>query len=241
MLAALRGVVSLRFDPVVLAQPAHSDDTVPTFGPQGEGLPEVLAHLKLTATERYERILDGLRRVVPRFRAIGFERVQITRSRQRTLQIDGRSVSYDDEYKVTGQRLLFDIGEATALPAGAVSEGTLLTLAILTALHQTAEPRTLLIDDFGQALHPKAQRDLIGLVRQILADRPGAQIIASTHSPDLVDALEPSEVIVFGLRDDGTTATKPLSAFPDQDALKYLRTGQLWTSTDEAWTTREGA
>jgi predicted ATP-dependent endonuclease of OLD family len=60
------------------------------------------------------------------------------------------------------------------------------------------------------------------------------QIIATTHSPYMLDELPPENVIAFALRDDGTVASKPLTEHPD--ALKAkgaLKSGELWSLDPE--------
>jgi hypothetical protein len=44
---------------------------------------------------------------------------------------------------------------APDVPAHAASEGTLITLALLTALCSPNRPRILLLDDIDQSLHPQ--------------------------------------------------------------------------------------
>jgi hypothetical protein len=55
----------------------------------------------------------------------------------------------------------------------------------------------------------------------------GVQVVATTHSPYMLDELDPSEVQAFALRDDGTVASRRLSEHPEADktrgALKAAR------------------
>lgn len=74
-------------------------------------------------------------------------------------------------------------------------------------------------------------RGVAGRVASVRGD------VATTHSPDLVDELAPEEVVVMGLREDGTTAARPLTECPRSDMLGVLRSGQLWSAVGEAWVT----
>jgi len=60
------------------------------------------------------------------------------------------------------------------------------------------------------------------------------QIIATTHSPYMLDELPPENVIAFALRDDGTVASKPLTEHPDASKAKgALKSGELWSLDPE--------
>ena len=70
------------------------------------------------------------------------------------------------------------------------------------------------------------------MIKELLAldDFKETQIIATTHSPYVLDELPAENVIAFALRDDGTVASKPLSEHPDAAKMKgTLKTGQLWS------------
>jgi predicted ATPase len=75
------------------------------------------------------------------------------------------------------QALLFDTITAKGLSANQVSEGTLLMLGLLTAIYSKDRPGLILLDDLDRGLHPKAQRDLIALLRKLLANNPELLIV----------------------------------------------------------------
>jgi len=109
---------------------------------------------------------------------------------------------------------------------------------LVTALHAPGRPRLLLLDDLEHSLHPRAQHDLVDVIRGVLAEDPSLQVVATTHSPYLVDALEPEEVVVVALRQDGTTAARRLSDHPDAArALQVLTSGEAWSAEGESWVT----
>jgi predicted ATP-binding protein involved in virulence len=120
-----------------------------------------------------------------------------------------------------------------------MSEGTLLVTALLTALMDTTSsegPQTLLIDDIDQGLHPKAQRDLVGLLRRIQEERKDLQIICTTHSPYVIDEMKAEEVILLHTDDEGIARAKKLSEHPDAErALQVLTTGEFWSAEGEDW------
>jgi predicted ATP-binding protein involved in virulence len=92
--------------------------------------------------------------------------------------------------------------------------------------------------DIDRALHPRAQRSLVAMLRAILEATPQLQIIASSHSPYLVDEMRPEEVVVLGRNANGVVVAKRLDAFPDERLRSMLSTGELWMSEGDDWVAR---
>jgi predicted ATPase len=132
--------------------------------------------------------------------------------------------------------LLFDTVGAESLTADQVSEGTLLVLGLLTALH-TAEARTvILLDDLDRGLHPKAQKEVICFLRKLLETKSDLQLLATTHSPYMLDSMEASEVRMTFLREDGTTVCGALAEHPEFERWKDEMTpGEMWSLFGEKW------
>jgi predicted ATPase len=132
--------------------------------------------------------------------------------------------------------LLFDTLGANSLSAHQVSEGTLLVLGLLAALHAPNRPSLILLDDLDRGLHPRAQKELISLLRKLLDANPDLQIVATTHSPYLLDRMEPSEVRMTILQEDGSTACAPLTSHPQFDQWKdEMAPGEMWSLFGEKW------
>jgi predicted ATPase len=112
----------------------------------------------------------------------------------------------------------------------------MLALGVLTAARAESAPRIVLLDDIEQALHPRAQRELVEVLRSLVERTPGLQIVATSHSPYLVDAFRPEEVVVLALREDGTAAARQLSEHPDaKRAMEVLSTGEFLAAEQEDW------
>jgi len=190
--------------------------------PDGTNTAIVLAAMKLGDDERFEIIEEAMRRLVP-----SLDRVRI-RPEAITDEVAG-AIHH-------GSKIYFDFHGAKDIPADGASHGTLILLALLTTLYGPDRPHLVLIDDIEQALHPRAQRELVQLIRDLIA-RPefsDLQVVATTHSPYALDLLEPSEVYAFALREDGTVASKRLSEHPDAKKMKgSLTAGQLWSLDEE--------
>ena len=211
----------LRLDPAKLSAPSYSDDEQPSLSQDGTGMASVLAELKLTDDEGFRRLEDSLRRVIP-----GLQRIRIERA-----EVGGR-----DSRRLWGHRVLVDMTGSPCTPAAHVSEGTLLVLGLLTALLSRRRADVILLDDLDRALHPKAMGDLVGVLRQLLTANPGTQIIATTHSPYLIDHLTPQEVRLTTVREDGTTVCGSLTEHPDFDKWKdVMLPGEFWSTMGEQW------
>lgn len=221
----LRDVVTLRLDSRRLAEPSTSEDEVPRLQEDGYGLATVLSTLKLFSTDRFHALEEAACRIVPALRAIGFKR---TRLQRKESYLSPKQVIVADE-------LLLDFVDATGLPGHAASEGTLIVIGILATLYGPVAPRLLLLEDVERALHPKAQKDLITGIRGAMEAVPDTQIIATSHSPYLVDALAPEEVVVLGRGANGQVAARRLSENPKAKLLDVLTSGELWTAEGEDW------
>ena len=126
------------------------------------------------------------------------------------------------------------------LPASQVSEGTLLVLGLLAALYAPGRPSLILLDDLDRGLHPKAQKDLIGLLRGLLETNAELQLLAATHSPYMLDSMTTSEVRMTVLRDDGTTVCAPLASHPKFEKWKNeMAPGEMWSLFGEKWLVEE--
>jgi len=131
-----------------------------------------------------------------------------------------------------GSKLFFDFRGSPGVPAHHASQGTLIVLALLTVLHGRDRPDLILLDDFDHALHSRAQIELVRVIKGLLDldEFKAMQIIATTHSPYVLDEIAPENVIAFALRDDGTVASKPLSEHPDAPKVNgALKSGELWS------------
>lgn len=196
---------------------SHFYDSPPNanrLSASADNLAAQIAFLKLTSDEGFAALRNDIRAVVPSINQL----YAIPRGGDFEIAMDFRGTS--------------------KVPAAAISEGTLIALALLTYLYEPDPPTLLLIDDIDRGLHPGAQRELIAILRRLLDRRPELQIVATTHSPYIVEAVDPSEVRVCALRKDGTVVVKPLLAHPEAHrALEILNAAEFWDAEGEAWVT----
>ncbi len=97
---------------------------------------------------------------------------------------------------------------------GALSEGTLRVLVYLVLLHNPHPHPTLAIETPEQYLHSDLLATLVEELRGYAAR--GGQLFVTTHSPDLVSALQLSEL--FGLRQEEGKAA--IYAIKEDDAVR---------------------
>ncbi len=185
--------------------------------------------------ERFAQIMEALKQVVPIVKRIRSRPTKLTRLEKRSITINKQDRTFDEEREVMGQELIFDMKSGDGLPATAVSEGTLVVLAVLTLVYGS-NADLIMLDDVELGLHPKAQRDLIRQLRRIQETHPKLQIIVSTHSPYVVDEFKAEDVWVFAPDKEGCAVIKRLSEHPDaKRALEVLTTGEFWSAEGEPW------
>lgn len=219
-----------------LQGPSYSEQNPPRLGNDGTNLAWTLAYLMTAEPDRFAHIISALKEVVPTVKRIRARPVSVTRIEQRTLTVENQTHGFDQRSTVMGQELIFDMKSGDGLPASAISEGTLLALAVLTFVYGDDEAEMIMIDDVDDGLHPKAQRDLIRQLRRIQETHPKLQILVSTHSPYVVDEFKAEDVWVFAPDKDGCAVTKRLSDHPDaKRALEVLTTGEFWSAEGEPW------
>lgn len=90
------------------------------------------------------------------------------------------------------------------VPADDLSQGTLYTLALLALAHDPAPPAIVCIEELDRGIHPRLLRGVRDVLYRLAYpadyghERPPTQVIATTHSPHLLDLFRdhPEEVII---------------------------------------------
>jgi len=235
-IARLGPAILLRLDTNQIVIPSYSDKPIPRISSDGAGLATVLAYMASNQPDEFARLLEALQSVIPFVHNIRFPRAKVVRPESETITIDDKTFTRQTERVYWGNSIEFDFEGASRIPAHMVSEGTLLVLALVTVLMSPSRPRLLLLDDIDRALHPRAQKDLIGLLRTLLDRDPELQIVATSHSPYLLDQLAPDEIRLTTLRDDGSVACARLDQHPDFEKWREtMAPGEFWSFVGEQW------
>ncbi|HSV74413.1 MAG TPA: AAA family ATPase [Chthonomonadales bacterium] len=206
--AALRDFITGWYVSYLSADSARGQ---PEAGPQermtktGDNLANVIQYLAEQHVDRFERVIDVLRRRVPRIERVLAETMP-----------DGR--------------LLLQIKDAPfshPVLARFASDGTLKMLAYLVLLYDPAPPPFIGIEEPENFLHPRLLTELAEECR----DASGrTQLLVTTHSPFFLNALRPKEVRVLWRDEQGYTQTQRavdllgVSGFVEEGAML----GQLW-------------
>jgi energy-coupling factor transporter ATP-binding protein EcfA2 len=213
----------IRFSAARLAMPTPVESYPPLLAKDGTGLAATLNHIKNKYPEQFRSIEEAFLRVIPTATAIRFDQAPIP-----------------DRGKLHGSILLIDFKGAKGIPAQHVSSGTLFALGILTMALGPDSPNVMLLDDLDHGLHPRAQMELIDVLRELIREGPDLQIIATAHSPYILDRLEPNEVRVMNLEEDGSAVCAPLTSHPDFERWKdSMSPGEFWSTFYEDWLTRK--
>jgi predicted ATPase len=217
-----------------ISAPSYTLEIPPMLGADGANTASVISDLKTSQEEIFERIEDDLKKIVGLVKRIRVHRVPKVIKEKRTFSANGSSFVYDEDRQVDAQELIFDTTSGDRLPASMMSEGTLVTLALLTLLH-TSDASLFLLDVVEQSLHPLAQRQLMETLKTF-AEAHDKQILLTSHSPYIVDELEAKDVWVMATDKEGISHCKRLSDHPDaKRLLEVLTTGEFGGAVGEDW------
>jgi predicted ATPase len=166
--------------PAAIAQPSAVN--AGPIQPNGSGLAAVLDDLKDNYPERWELLLAEVRHWIPEYDYIQFDKPQ-----QGHKGIVMRT-------KKGGHRI----------PAKELSQGTLVALALLTLAYLPNPPSLVGLEEIDRGLHPRLLRHLqdtlyrLSYPESFAETRPPIQVIATTHSPYLLDLYRehPEEVVL---------------------------------------------
>lgn len=219
-----------------LQAPSVSNEEQPIIGWDGSGLATALLYLKANDHRQFLRFQDAAIRVIPNLEEITFERVKQERKRVEIVRVENELVELPRTEPYMADRLRLRFAGTDPLPAHLASEGTLYAIGLLASLHMPNAPQLMLIDDLDKGLHPRAQAALVRMIREILIARPETQIIATSHSPYLVDSFSREEVVVLSRTIGmGRIQARKLSEHPDAGVVKTLSTGEFLNSSGSDW------
>lgn len=107
------------------------------------------------------------------------------------------------------------------------SDGTLRALAILIALEHQPLGGTILIEEPEMGLHPWAVRRLMAHVQDTVVRR-GIQVIMTTHSTQVLESVEPKQVLVASRDANTGTTVESLSKIINDGSVERGEIGKLW-------------
>lgn len=164
-----------------IAQPAQIQAGT-TIQPNGAGLAAVLDDLKDNHQDRWDSLLAEMRQWLPEYDHILFD----------VPELGKKAIAL--RTKKGGHRI----------PAKDLSQGTLVALALLTLAYLPNPPSLVGLEEIDRGLHPRLLRHLQDALYRLSypescgENRPPIQVIATTHSPYLLDLYRehPEEIVL---------------------------------------------
>lgn len=187
--------------PIRTPQPMRPADLP---GINGEDLVSCLFNLQQTDRDGFESVEDALRAGFP-----GFERLEFPPVAAGTLALTWR----DKHFK-------------HPLYTHQLSEGTLRFLWLVTLLHSPGLGEVTLIDEPEVSLHPELLSLLVDLMREASSR---TQIIVATHADRFVRFLDPGEVVVMDIDEEGWTKTTWGNELDLEKWLSDYSLDQVWS------------
>lgn len=215
VLKKLEGFKIFSFEPEAITEPVMMRSKA-TLASNGSNLAGVLETLRDNDPERFEALNDEMRRWMPEFDRIIFETPR-----------DGHKAfmlrTHVGQYKI----------KATDL-----SHGTLFALAFLTLAYLPNPPSILCFEEPERGIHPRLLREVRDAMYRLCypeehgEKRSPVQVIATTHSPYLLDLYKDHpEEIVIAHKDEMGVHFERLSDKPNIDEfLQDAPLGEVWYS-----------
>lgn len=172
-------------------------------GKDGEELISLLYYLRETDKDRFETIEDTLRTAFDSFEHLGFPPVA------------------SGMLSLTWQ----DKNFKKPLYMNQLSEGTLRFLWLVTLLQSPGLSAITMIDEPEVSLHPELLSLLANLLREASSR---TNILVATHSDRLVRFLEPNEVVVMDIGDDGLARVRWADTFDLENWLDEYTLDEIW-------------
>lgn len=196
------------------AQPAAGEDA--QLLPNGANLGAVLATLRARAPEIFAALTAEILRILPEFSALEL------------LPGAGGAITFG---------LVLGDGEGT-VTAENLSQGTLYLIAILALAFNPKPPSVLCIEEIDRGIHPRMLREVRDALYRLSypasfgLTRAPVQVIATTHSPYLLDLFrEHPEEIVIAQKHGQASRFERLSDRADiAELLKEGSLGDMWFS-----------
>ena len=127
---------------------------------------------------------------------------------------------------------MFAIGDnRTLVAASEMSDGVLLATALLTLRYATSYTRYL-VEEPETGIHPRAVGPIVESLRE-LANVRGAQVIVTTHSPLLLNHVDPEDVYIITRTEAGVCATRMVDTRFFDERSSEFSLGELWYNIGE--------
>lgn len=172
-------------------------------GADGEDLVPFLYYLRETNRDCFEVIEDTLKSAFPGFEGLAFPPAAAGMLSMTWKEKHFKSPLYMHQ----------------------LSEGTLRFIWLISLLQSPGLSTVTMIDEPEVSLHP----ELLSLLADLMREASGrTQVIVATHSDRLIRFLEPREVVVMDIDEDGFTTAKWADTLNLDEWLKDYSLDEIW-------------
>lgn len=213
--ADLRSVRAFLFDHYAMAEPAPRSEA-PELSSNAGNLAAVLADRQQRTPPAFAALTAEFCRLLPEFTGIELRATD-----------DGRV------------GLWFPLADGSAtIPAGSLSQGTLYQLAILSLAFAPRPPAIVCIEEVDRGVHPRRLREVRDTLYRLShpgdagLDRAPVQVVATTHSPYMLDLFKdhPEEIVLANKTGNQATFERLADRTDLADLLREANLGDLWFS-----------
>lgn len=178
------------------------------LGRGGSNVAEYLLDIRSRDQDAFDGIIETLSYVLPYAEDV---QPTVTREIERSAYLQLAEAGFKDK-----------------LPGWLLSTGTLRILAILALLRDPDPPPLIVIEEIENGLDPRTINLIVSEVRSIVEEGK-TQVIATSHSPYLLDLLDLDHLILAERADDGVVFTRPGDQEALQEWARDFAPGQLYT------------
>ena len=183
----------------------------------GQGIAYALVDILHSNRKGFDELEERLRMLVP-----NIQRISLPRGSNQTFSLQ-----------------LIDKYSEHHIPASDISDGTLRILAFLTALYQEDTPSIICFEEIENGVHPWLLHKMMELLKVVstegITGKP-VQVLITTHSPTLLNYVEPYQVRAVELDNEGKTQVHKLPT----DSLRFQKALEAYDgSLGELWFTNQ--
>jgi predicted ATPase len=209
---AFRKVRIYDFSPINLAGNNPTDGGMKRTG---QGIAYALVDILHANRKSFDELEERFTRLVP-----NIHRISLPRKESRSFDLE-----------------LIDRYSEHHIPASDISDGTLRILAFLTALYQEDTPSIICFEELENGVHPWLLHKMMELLKIVSTEgingKP-VQILITTHSPLLLDYVEPHQVRAVELDHEGKTQVHALPT----DSVRFQKALEAYDGAlSELWFT----
>lgn len=209
---ALKKVSIYDFTPINLS---NEDLLIGNMRRSGQGVAYALVDILHTNRTSFDELEERFTHLVP-----NIKRISLPRRESQRFELE-----------------LIDRYSEHHIPASDISDGTLRILAFLTALYQEDTPSIICFEELENGVHPWLLHKMMELLKIVSTEgingKP-VQILITTHSPVLLDYVEPHQVRAVELDHEGKTQVHALPT----DSIRFQKALEAYDGAlSELWFT----